>query len=98
MAFYIKSPRKDWGYADHYDIREYLGVQGKLPKDFCKVVMVPLKDGRTTELRCLPGREARLNQWGRLIKSSKHRCFAECPDCGASVPAGRTHQHKCKEG
>ena len=97
-------------YADHHDIRAYLGwgklvevpwssqrtirIQSrKLPMGFQGWTMVPLTDGRSTKLICLPGNPSP-NGWRG--KSSKHRCFAVCPDCGAHVPAGRTHQHKCK--
>lgn len=99
-------------YADHRDVRAYLGwgklvalrlrYNGELyttvkcdtlPLDFSGSVIVPLTDGRTTTVVCRPGK-ASLS--GRRGKSSTHRTFATCPDCGASVPTGRTHQHKCK--
>jgi hypothetical protein len=98
-------------YAQHADIRAYLGWAklverqhwsdgstittlkvGKLPMGYQGWTMVPLTDGRETKLICLPGHSA--PDWRG--KSSKHRTFAVCPDCGAHVPAGRTHQHKCK--
>ena len=65
----------------------------KLPLDFSKTVMVPLTDGRQTVLICKTGNPSP-NGWRG--KSSAHRCYVSCPDCGAHVPAGRTHQHKCK--
>jgi hypothetical protein len=99
-------------YASHHDIRAYLGwgklversfggntpyttVESKrLPLDFCESgIWVPLTDGRSALLYCKPGNPS---VDGRRGKSSAHRCFVTCPDCGASVPAGRTHQHKCK--
>lgn len=98
-------------YADHHDIRAYLGwgktreytlydgstyasvVGQRLPIGFQGWTIVPLMDGRETKLICLPGNPS---TDGRRGKSSAHRCFAVCPDCGAHVPAGRTHQHKCK--
>ena len=99
-------------YADHRDVRAYLGWGNlvelrlryndelyttvkcdTLPLDFFGSVIVPLTDGRTTTVVCRPGK-ASLS--GRRGKSSTHRTFATCPDCGASVPTGRTHQHKCK--
>lgn len=87
-------------YANHTDIRQYLGLSAyaKLPKEPSPSCVwgVPLTDGRETMLQVRKGGEARRNQWGRLIKSSKHRVFALCPDCEKMVPAGRTHQHKCK--
>lgn len=101
-------------YADHHDIRAYLGwgklvertfsgsretyqaVESKrLPMGFQGWTMVPLNDGRETKLICLPGNPTPEGA-PRYAKSSKHRCFAVCPDCGTHVPAGRTHQHKCK--
>ena len=84
-----------WGYATHNDIRMYLGFayNAKLPMDYSNVTRVPLTDNRTTKLVIHKGTRS-LN--GRQGKSSKHRCFAECPDCKAMVPAGRTIQHKCK--
>ena len=99
-------------YADHQDIRAYLGwgklveaenswsgkrhvrIQSrKLPMGYQGWTMVPLTDVRSTKLICLPGNPSP-NGWRG--KSSQHRCFAVCPDCGVHVPAGRTHQHKCK--
>jgi hypothetical protein len=98
-------------YADHHDIRAYLGfgtiaersfgdgttynaVESKrLPLDFRKTIMVPLTDGRQTVLICKAGNPS-TNGWRG--KSSAHRCYVSCPDCAAVVPAGRTHQHKCK--
>lgn len=99
-------------YADHRDVRAYFGwgklverrlnyndapylavESAKLPIGFCGSVIVPLTDGRTTKVICNHGK-ASTN--GRRGKSSTHRTFAECPDCAAMVPTGRTHQHKCK--
>ena len=69
----------------------------KLPMGFAGWTMVPLKDGREVKLICLKGNPMPEGA-PRYAKSSKHRCFAVCPDCGTHVPAGRTHQHKCKGG
>lgn len=99
-------------YADHRDVRAYLGwgklverpwggpsksymtVESKrLPMGFCGSVIVPLTDGRTTKVICNKGNPSTDGWRG---KSSAHRTFAECPDCAAMVPTGRTHQHKCK--
>jgi hypothetical protein len=98
-------------YANHYDIRAYLGLghivqrklydgttyetvqSKKLPVDFAGETTVPLTDGRTTRLFVVEGQQSP-NGWRG--KSSAHRCYAVCPDCGTHVPAGRTHQHKCK--
>ena len=99
-------------YAGHEDIRAYLGwgklvdrphwssggtyrtlKTVKLPMGFQGWTMVPLTDGREAKLICLPGNPS---PDGMRSKSSTHRCFAVCPDCGTHVPAGRTHQHKCK--
>jgi hypothetical protein len=100
MAFKIKPHTlgyRTWkgAYAEHHDIRAYLGLGGisKLPIDFEARITVPLNDGRVTDLYCVKGHTSLI---GRRGKSSKHRCFAVYPDCGAHVPAGRTHQHKCK--
>lgn len=101
-------------YATHADIRAYLGLgklvdrsfgdgrpyrtveAGKLPLDFCESgVWVPLVGGGSVMIWCRPGNPSAL---GRRGKSSAHRVFCECPDCGATVPVGRTHQHKCKGG
>jgi hypothetical protein len=92
------------GWGKLVEVRAYLGWGkndelyttvkcGTLPIGFCGSVIVPLTDGRTTKLICNPGKASLI---GRRGKSSTHRTFAECPDCGASVPTGRTHQHKCK--
>lgn len=76
------------------DNAPYLTVESKrLPLGFCGSVIVPLTDGRTTKVICNPGN---LSTDGRRGKSSAHRTFAQCPDCAAMVPTGRTHQHKCK--
>lgn len=112
MAFHIKPfrPEQNYGYAHHQDIRAYLGLYRwrnsfsgytagplryiqplKMPEDFAKVVVVPLTDGRTTELYACHSRKHKHGG-----KSSRHRCFVTCPDCGKGVPAGRAHQHKCK--
>jgi hypothetical protein len=66
---------------------------GKLPIGFAGSVIVPLTDGRKTMVICHKGNPS-ANGWRG--KSSKHRTFAQCPDCAAMVPTGRTHQHKCK--
>lgn len=114
MSFKIEpfgGARHSGDYADHHDIRAYLGwgkmreytrydgttyssvIGQRLPMGFQGWTMVPLTDGRETKLICLPGNPSTDGWRG---KSSAHRCFAVCPDCGAHVPAGRTHQHKCK--
>jgi hypothetical protein len=84
-------------YADHDDIRQYLGFKArtKLPIDFSTVTTVPLVGGGATVLEVRPGTSAPEGNWRWRFKSSKHRCFAVCPSCGHKVPAGRTHQHKC---
>jgi len=99
MAFKITpfgGQRYNGHYADHGDIRQYLGFKrnAKLPIEFTvPYVVVPLTDGRETTIFVLRGNPSTDGWRG---KSSAHRCFAVCPDCGARVPAGRTHQHKCK--
>lgn len=102
MAFYIlphpASPFQG-RYADHDDIRQYLGFKrgAKLPIDFMSQgVWVPLTDGRHVLLTCAEGISAPAGERRWRNKSSAHRCKVTCPDCGARVPAGRTHQHKCK--
>lgn len=102
MAFYIlphpASPVQG-RYADHDDIRQYLGFKrgAKLPLDFTSsCTWVPLTDGRHTVLIVRPGNPAPAGERRWRNKSSAHRCFVSCPDCGEAVPAGRTHQHKCK--
>jgi hypothetical protein len=78
------------------DVGAYTRVQSqKLPMGFAGWTMVPLTDGREVKLICLKGNPTPEGA-PRYAKSSKHRCFAVCPDCGTHVPAGRTHQHKCK--
>jgi len=106
MSYYIKSVRKPEGwYADSYDFKLLFGlkVEEKWPRYELPPITVELKDGRTT-IMWLEAHEPildksgqpALNYWGRVVKTSKHRCFTCCPDCGAKVPAGRTGQHKCK--
>ena len=101
-------------YAGNEDVRAYLGwgklverphwstggtyttlKTSKLPMGYQGWTLVPLTDGRETKLICLPGNPSPNGMRG---KSSTHRTYAVCPDCGAHVPAGRTHQHKCKGG
>jgi hypothetical protein len=115
MPFYITPfAGQTYGgrYADHRDIRAYLGwgkiverswavnaptylaVESKrLPLGFAGSVIVPLTDGRKTMVICHKGNPSTDGWRG---KSSTHRTFAQCPDCAAMVPTGRTHQHKCK--
>lgn len=104
MAFFIQPhPSSQFGsYADHHDIRAYLrdlsGKQfgSKLPMDFSGGFgPIPTKCGRTTTLIVHPGKKSPTGDWRG--KSSTHRVYASCPGCEDAVPAGRTHQHKCKE-
>lgn len=85
-------------YADNHDVKVYLGLNPwqKLPHDMQKQVTVPLLDGRETALYVVPSTPAPAGPSRWRNKSSAHRTFAICPDCGKPVPAGRTHQHKCK--
>jgi hypothetical protein len=87
-------------YADHVDIRQYLGLRPnqKLPHDMWEQIGVPLTDGRETILTVRPSTPAPAGERRWRNKSSAHRCFVICPDCLKAVPAGRTHQHKCKGG
>jgi len=102
MAFKILPIAKVYGYAGQYadnrDIKVYLGLRPnqKLSHDMRKQVTVTLLDGRETALYVVPSTPAPEgpNRWRN--KSSAHRTFALCPDCLKPVPAGRTHQHKCK--
>lgn len=91
----------DYGYASHHDILEYVRdvtpfTGTKLPMTLDIMSMpLPLKDGRTTTMRVLPGNPSKTGDYRG--KRAAHRCYVICPDCGHSVPVGRTHQHKCKE-
>jgi len=87
LRFY--DPNEQLFYDEQYTTLK----TAKLPMGFQGWTMVPLTDGREAKLICLPGNPS---SDGRRGKSSAHRCFAVCPDCGTHVPAGRTHQHKCK--
>lgn len=82
-------------YADHGDIRLYLGFKQyeKLPLDFSGEVVVPVVGGGSTLLTCTKGNPSTTGWRG---KRSTHRCYVSCPTCSAQVPAGRTTQHKCK--
>ena len=100
MAFYIKPhPASTYqrGYADHNDINQFFGFApyAKVPREFSATRQLELKDGRMVEAIYYPGAPMRLNQHGRMIKSSRHRVKVRCPDCGDMVPAGRAHQHQC---
>ena len=64
--------------------------------DMQKQVTVTLLDGRETALYVVPSTPAPEGPRRWRNKSSAHRTFALCPDCLKAVPAGRTHQHKCK--
>lgn len=93
-------------YANHNDINLYFGfeVGEKVPRDFTGEMQIPvlLGDGSpldgtfSTTVVYGPGAPMRMGNFGRMIKSSKHRVHARCLDCQAMVPAGRVHQHKCK--
>ena len=105
MAFKIEpfgGTRYSGHYADHGDIRQYLGFKrnAKLPLDFCTDtdVWVPLVGHSATSARlyCKQGNPAPAGERRWRNKSSAHRCYVVCPDCGEHVPAGRAHQHKCK--
>ena len=86
----LYNPNEDLFYDERYTTLK----ARKLPLDFCEsAVVVPLTDHRSTVIYCKPGNPSPNGQRG---KSSAHRVFAMCPDCGEAVPAGRTHQHKCK--
>ena len=109
MAYYIMAhqaradrvglPREALTYAHNGDFKRYLGMESdeaKWPASSIDPVVVPLKDGRFTAMWLDAPLPAKLDSRGRKIKSSAHRCMTLCPDCEAVVPAGRTHQHKCK--
>jgi hypothetical protein len=84
-------------YADHGDIRQYFGLSkyGKMPMDFeHEGKGLPLVGGGTVVVEVEKGNPSPTGNWRG--KSSKHRCYAYCPDCSARVPVGRAHQHKCK--
>ena len=70
----------------------------KLPMGYQGWTLVPLTDGRKTALYVVPSTPAPAGPRRWRNKSSAHRTFALCPDCLKAVPAGRTHQHKCKGG
>lgn len=99
MPFYIKPHRDNpyqRSYADHRDIRLHFGIKGdKLPLDFEGMTIVHLRDGRQTDVHCFASSSDGKGDW--RTKTSKHRCFAVCPDCRDFVPAGRTRQHKCRK-
>ena len=101
-------------YAHHDDIRAYLGFAKlvsrsfgdgrpyqtlearKLPPEhYTAPIWVPLVGGGSALLYCVRGHRSLVGMRG---KSSRHRCYAVCPTCADHVPAGRTHQHKCKSG
>lgn len=98
MSFTIPSPlgmkygHNNWP-ANARDFRIAFGNESKLPEHggeaYCGTFL----------LKLLPKFPQVMNSgyYGlRPVKSSKHRVFAQCPDCLAAVPAGRTRQHKCK--
>ena len=94
-------------YADNTDFKQYFGfgAYDKWPTHALPDIQVPLARGGTTTMSLLPATEVGMRtRWCRTrqrtitvpVKTSKHRCFVICPDCGKHVPAGRTNQHKCK--
>jgi hypothetical protein len=101
MAFKIRAfaQRNEEGpvgywYAQTYDFKEYLGLRRnqKWPKEPLGPVEVPTNKGPTSMFLYASG-------FPKERKGArKHRCYVDCPTCGVEVPAGRTHQHKCKEG
>jgi hypothetical protein len=66
----------------------------KVPASFSGTMVLETTDGRKVGVIYYPGS---VSVTGRRGKSSKHRVFVGCPDCRKNVPAGRTHQHKCKQ-
>jgi hypothetical protein len=72
----------------------YLAIEEqKVPAEFSGAMVLETTDGRKVGVIYYPGHRS---VTGRRGKSSKHRVIVGCPDCKKNVPAGRTHQHKCK--
>jgi hypothetical protein len=91
--------REQLGYARVEDFFDYMCVEGnKWPVRGVAEAVVPLTDGRETLMWVEPQGAVPMQARypNRRVKTSKHRCFVRCPDCKATVPAGRTTQHKCK--
>ena len=65
----------------HHELKQLLGLPPKLPKHAVAAMEVGNVTVWVNEAR--PG-------------PLKHRVMCECPDCGATVPAGRLSQQKCK--
>jgi hypothetical protein len=94
---YAALTREERGYASADDFKAYLNVplEAKWPEHGIEPVMVPLRDGRHVPMWLRP-QQPKIGRDGKRIKISTHRCYVECPNCRAEVPAGRTTQHKCK--
>jgi len=82
-------------YANHHDIRQFFGFEPyeRVPADFEARILLETTKG---EFITATYKKGHVSQNGRRGKSSAHRVFVNCPCCQAQVPAGRTHQHKCR--
>lgn len=93
MSRFIASARNPEWPAQEPELRELFGVKGgKWPRQGCParciqgiwVHVLPI-DHESLRHPLLPGK----------AKRAAHRCIAACPDCGATVSAGRLAQHRC---
>ena len=75
-------------------LREMLCGKDKMPLSFCGTfedVAVPAGYGTEIALVATVIVEKGIQRNNR--KSSKHRVFLVCPNCGKTIPAGRIKQH-----
>ena len=73
-----------WNMQSHH-VKQLLGIKGKLPVDASGYGPWNIQGWQVYILGLAEARKAGLF----------HRVRAICPDCGADISAGRTHQHKC---
>lgn len=93
MSRFIRSPSYPKHPAQEHELREMFGVKGgKWPRQGCPVrfiqdiaVHVLPYDHESLRHPLKPGK----------AKRAAHRCIATCPECGATVSAGRLAQHRC---
>ena len=91
---FIASPRNPRYAAQEWELRPMFGVTGhRWPKQGC-----PARCIQGIWVHVLPVDHESLRhplKPGRAKRGHGHRCIAACPECGATVSAGRLAQHDC---
>ena len=83
----IRDPLYPQRRADHYSIRQLLGLNSK--------AKLPDAGMEPREIQGLLVWVTPRYPRPRVGKSSKHRVRCRCPECGQELSVGRLGQHKC---